>query len=107
MPKPAGRDAIDRPLPQRRIGEPALGEAGQHRSRRDRVDADAVRCEIERHAHRQRPQAALGGEIGCLVTHRRVRELGGDEDDSAALLAFDHAASNRLPDHEGRRQVDA
>src|SRR5260221_8306639 len=58
----------------------------------DRVDADIVRREVERHRAAERVDSGLGSGIGRGLGRRDLAGDGGDVDDAAALALSDHFA---------------
>ncbi len=85
--EPSQRDHRLGRAPRRRVGVAGARQPGQRRARRDRVDADAVRRQIDRHRMRQRTRAALRGDIGGAFGPRHLGELRGHVDDAAARFS--------------------
>jgi hypothetical protein len=84
-----------------------LHHLGQDRARTDRVDADAVRNECDRHHRGELLKTAFRNGVS---NRSRVREDGIDGrhvDDRAALPLRDHRFGGRLADEKRRLQIHA
>src|SRR5437764_1114645 len=88
-----------------RIGIARSRQPGQRWAGGNRVDADAVRRQIDGHRVGQRAGAALRSDIGGALGPRHLGELRGHVDDAAAALLH-HLPRRCLSDVKHARQVD-
>src|SRR5437764_1277401 len=102
----AERDLRDRRAAPFRVGIAGPGQPGQSRAGGNRVDADAVRRQFERHRMGQRPAAAFRGDIGGALGAGDLGELRGDIDDAPAAALPHHLPGRRLPQMEHPGQID-
>ena len=77
----------------------------RHEARRDRVDEDIIRAELDRHRFRVGDDAALGGVVGAGVAARRETLDRGDVDDAPARLLH-HLRRDQLAAHVDRFEID-
>ena len=84
--------------------------APQHRgidgARRNRIDADAIGGEIERHRPGQADDRALGGDIGRVAAAAGDRKLRRQRDDRAAALPL-HLRHRRARPQPGAADIGA
>ena len=74
-------------------------------ARRDRIDANVVRRQLDRHAAHQVDQAGLGRAVGRVIGRRLHPFDRGDADDAARRAARDHRAGDQLGVEEEVAQV--
>ncbi len=106
----AHRRAREHLLARGLVGQDGRQHLGRDRARPDRIDADAVRGQRERHDVGELRDPALRHAVGHLVGDRELGVDRGHVDDRARRLAgrdlLDHAPRRGLTDQERALQVD-
>jgi len=78
------------------VVEGVLVHGGENHARRDVVDGDAMRSELERHGAGEIANTAFGHAIGAVVGDITGLFVNGRDIDDAATIAARHHAPRRL-----------